>query len=286
VSRHPLTWIDVFCDAPLQGNQLAVIHEADQLDPGIMLSVARETGLSETCFIQSPTAPHADYRNRIFDLRKELRFAGHPSLGAAAAVARARGQHRASFVQQTQAGLQPVEVEMDGDRGWVSMLQEPARMGPELHRVEALGPAGLRASDGHPTLPPQVVSTGTPQVLAPVRDAEVLARVRPDWPAIARLLDAHDAIALYLAACDPDAGRARARAFGHSADMGEDPATGSAAGPLMAYLAARAGLDRLEIAQGEEMGRPSRLECGVEGERVRVGGGVAVVLEGTLRLRD
>jgi trans-2,3-dihydro-3-hydroxyanthranilate isomerase len=285
LSRHPLTWLDVFCEAPLQGNQLAVIHEADDLDPGIMLAVARETRLSETCFIQSPTAPHADYRNRIFDLRKELRFAGHPSLGAAAAVARARGQHRASFVQQTQAGLQPIDVELDGDRGWVSMLQEPASMGPELHRVEALGPAGLRAADGHPTLPPQVVSTGTPQVLAPVRDAAVLARARPDWPAIHALLDAHDAIVLYLAASDPDAGRARARAFTHSADMGEDPATGSAAGPLMAYLAARAGTTRLDIAQGEEMGRPSRLECSVEGDRVRVGGGVAVVLDGALHLR-
>jgi trans-2,3-dihydro-3-hydroxyanthranilate isomerase len=165
------------------------------------------------------------------------------------------------------------------------MLQEPAEMGPELHRVEALGPAGLRASDGHPTLPPQVVSTGVPHVLAPVRAAAALARARPDWPAIGALLDAHDALVLYLAACDPDGGRARARAFSGTAEMGEDPATGSAAGPLLAYLAARAGVARLEIEQGVEMGRPSRLECGVEGDRVRVGGGVALVLEGTLRLR-
>ena len=282
--RHPLTWLDVFCEAPLQGNQLAVVRDADDLDPGIMLAVARETGLSETCFIQSPTAPHADYRNRIFGQHKELRFAGHPSLGAAAAVARARGQHRASFVQQTHAGLQPIDVVMDADRGWVSMLQEPANMGPELHRVEALGPAGLRASDGDPRLPPQVVSTGAPQVLAPVRDATVLARARPDWPAVAALLDAHDATVLYLAACDLGAGRARARAFTRSADAGEDAATGSAAGPLMAYLAARAGLDRLRVEQGIEMGRPSRLECEVEGDRVRLAGGVSIVAEGTVLL--
>ena len=157
-------------------------------------------------------------------------------------------------------------------------------MGVQLHRVEALSPVGLRAADGDPDLPPQVVSTGVPQVLAPVRDAHVLARARPDWLAIQALLDAHDAVVLYLAACDPQAGRAQARAFAHSAEIGEDPATGSAAGPLAAYLAERAGVERLDIDQGAEMGRPSRLECAIEGDRVRVAGGVAVLLEGTLRL--
>ena len=284
MAGHRLTWLDVFCDGPLRGNPLAVVHDADDLDPGIMLTVARELGLSETTFVQSPTAYGADYRNRIFDLRQELPFAGHPSLGTAAAVARVRGQHHASYVQQTQAGLQPVDVELDGDRGRVSMLQEPPVMGVQLHRVEALSPVGLRAADGDPDLPPQVVSTGVPQVLAPVRDAHVLARARPDWLAIQALLDAHDAVVLYLAACDPRAGRAQARAFAHSAEIGEDPATGSAAGPLAAYLAERAGVERLDIDQGAEMGRPSRLECGIEGDRVRVAGGVALLLEGTLRL--
>jgi trans-2,3-dihydro-3-hydroxyanthranilate isomerase len=282
--RHPLTWLDVFSDEPLQGNPLAVVHAADELDEATMLAVARETGLSETTFVQSPTAPRADYRNRIFDPRQELRFAGHPSLGTAAAVARARGQHRASYLQQTSAGLQPIDVELDGTRGQVSMLLEPVVMGLELHRVEALGPVGLRAADAHPRLPPQVVSTGVPQVIAPVHDVGVLGRVRPDYTAIQALLDAHDAIVLYLAACDLEAGRAQARAFTHSIDMGEDPATGSAAGPLVAYLAARAGVQRLVVDQGLEMGRPSRLECWVEGERVRVGGGVAIVVEGALLL--
>ena len=115
MAGHRLTWLDVFCDGPLRGNPLAVVHDADDLDPGIMLTVARELGLSETTFVQSPTAYGADYRNRIFDLRRELPFAGHPSLGTAAAVARVRGQHHASYVQQTQAGLQPVEVELDGE---------------------------------------------------------------------------------------------------------------------------------------------------------------------------
>jgi trans-2,3-dihydro-3-hydroxyanthranilate isomerase len=249
-----------------------------------MLAFAREVGLSETTFVQAATAPRADYRNRIFDPRQELRFAGHPSLGTAAAVARARGQHRASYLQQTPAGLQPIDVELDGASGRASMLLEPAVMGPELHKVEALAPAGLRAADADPRLPPQVVSTGVPQVIAPLRDVEALARVRPDYPAIQALLDAHEAIVLYLAACDPEAGRAQARAFTHSADMGEDPATGSAAGPLAAYLAQRAGVERLEVRQGIEMGRPGRLECTLEADRVRLAGGVAIVAEGTLLL--
>src|SRR5439155_19110936 len=105
-----------------------------------------------------------------------------------------------------------------------------------------------------------------------------------DYDAIQSLLDAHEAVVLYLAACEPEAGRARARAFAHSVDMGEDPASGSAAGPLTAYLAARAGVERLEVRQGIEMGRPSRLECAIEGDRVRLGGGVTIVVEGTILL--
>jgi trans-2,3-dihydro-3-hydroxyanthranilate isomerase len=112
----------------------------------------------------------------------------------------------------------------------------------------------------------------------------VLARARPDYAVLEPALDAHEAIVLYLAECDPAAGRARARAFCHTQEMGEDPATGSAAGPLMAYLHARAGIDRLAIDQGIEMGRPSRLDCTVEDDRVRVGGGAVVLIEGQVRL--
>jgi trans-2,3-dihydro-3-hydroxyanthranilate isomerase len=250
-----------------------------------MLAFTREMRLSEATFVQSPTDPAADYRNRIFDPRQELAFAGHPSLGTAVAVAHARGERSARYVQQTPAGLQPIEVELEGaERARASMLQEPAAFGPELEPAAVLGPAGLQAVDADPELPAQVVSTGVPQVLAPVRDAAALARAAPDWTAIQALLDAHDAIVLYLAACDPAAGRARARSFAHSAAMGEDPATGSAAGPLAAYLHARAGTTGLEIRQGEEMGRPSRLECAIEGDRVRVGGGVAFVFHGTATL--
>ena len=91
MAAHPYTLLDVFTDTPLPGNPLAVVHDADELDPATMLAFARETRLSETTFVQTPTVQGADYRNRIWDQRAELPFAGHPSLGTAVAVARARG---------------------------------------------------------------------------------------------------------------------------------------------------------------------------------------------------
>ena len=283
MGTHRLTWVDVFAAAPLQGNQLAVVHDADGLDEATMQAFARATKLSETTFVPSPTEPGADYRNRIFDPRRELRFAGHPSLGTAVAVARARGERHAGYVQQTPAGLQAIEVSLEGERAQASMVQEPPEFGPELDAAEILGHVGLEAADADPRLPVQVVSTGVPQLLAPVR-REAIARPRPDYARIEPLLDRFEAIVFYLAACDPAAGRARTRAFGHTAAMGEDPATGSAAGPLMAYLHARAGIARLEIEQGVEMGRPSRLWCAMEEDRPRVGGAAAIVIEGTVHL--
>jgi trans-2,3-dihydro-3-hydroxyanthranilate isomerase len=283
LGEHRLTWLDVFADRALRGNQLAVVQDADGLDESTMLAFARETKLSETAFVQTATEPEADYRNRIFDPRQELRFAGHPSLGAAVAVADARGEAQVTYVQQTQAGLQPIDVTLDGDTAQASMLQEPPWFGPELDPAEVLPLAGLDAEDADPQLPVQAVGTGVPQVLAPVR-AEALARTRPDYAAIETFLDRFGAVVLYVVACDPAAGTARARSFGHTADMGEDPATGGAAGPLMAYLNARTGLRRLEIEQGVEMGRPSRLTCETGGDRPRVSGRVAVLVRGTLHL--
>ena len=250
----------------------------------MMLAFARETHLSETTFVQPATDARADYRNRIFDPRQELPFAGHPSLGTAVAVARERDAHAAEYVQQTPAGLQPVRVQIDGARASASMLQEPAVFGPLLDADAVLPAAGLSGSDADSRLPVQVVSTGVPQVLAPLSSVDALARARPDWAAIEGLLDAHDAIVIYLAHCDPQSGTARARAFTHSAEMGEDPGTGSAAGPLCAHLHAQGAGDAVEIVQGVEMGRRSVLRCSVEGDRVRVAGDVVVVAEGSVYL--
>jgi trans-2,3-dihydro-3-hydroxyanthranilate isomerase len=278
------TLVDVFTSTRLAGNPLAVVHDADGVADGTMLAFARETHFSETSYVQAATVGGADYRNRIWMPSGEIPFAGHPSLGVAAAVARAHGEATVTYTQQTGSGLQPIEVEDHDGIVRASMLQDPAWFGPELDGAEVFQAVGLHGDDGHPELPCQVLSTGLIHVIAPVRDETVLARVRPDPERLAALLRPHDAVCLYLAATDPDAGAARARSLIDDGKGGEDPATGSAAGPLCAYLAQRTGTLRLTITQGVEMGRGSRIATLLEGDRVRVGGDVVVVVDGTVFL--
>jgi trans-2,3-dihydro-3-hydroxyanthranilate isomerase len=281
---HRYTILDVFAGGPLEGNALAVVHDADGLDETTMQRFARETRLSETTFVQSPTEPGADYRNRIFTMAGELVFAGHPSLGTAVAVARAARVREARYVQQTGAGLQPIEVSGDERRFRASMLQEPADFGAEHDPAPFLAAAGLPASAAHPDLPAQRVSTGIHHLLCPVRDKAALSALTPDWRALASLLEGAGSVLLYLCAADPAAGTAHARGLFVPGEGVEDPATGSAAGPLAANLHARRGVERLTITQGVEIGRPSRIECAIEGDRVRVGGDVVVIVDGTLTL--
>ena len=201
------------------------------------------------------------------------------------AVARARGDTEASYVQQTGAGLQPVDVRADGDRAYASVLQEPARFGAEADPAAVMAAVGLDASEAHPDLPAQVVSTGLPALIAPIADPAGVSRAAPRFAAIDGLLEPLETQNLYLAHNEPASGRARARMFSRLVQEGEDAATGSAAGPLCAYLAARTGQRRVEITQGVEMGRPSLLVAELEDDRVRVSGGVVVIVEGSVRLR-
>jgi trans-2,3-dihydro-3-hydroxyanthranilate isomerase len=286
-----LTWLDVFTSRPLAGNGLAVVHDADGVDDTTMLAFARETKLSETTFVQTATEDGADYRNRIWMTTRELPFAGHPSLGTAVAVAHARGDRQAHYVQQTGAGHQPVDVELgDGGLAHASMLQEPARFGAEPDPALVLRSLGLLDADGHPELPAQFVSCGVEHLVIPVRDDSVLARVHPDADALAAVLAQNEAICAYVAWLEPDGVAVQARGFfleGAPLVAGslvaEDPATGSAAGPLCAYLHERPGVARIDITQGVAMGRPSRITCEA-GERVRVAGDVVVLIEGEVSL--
>jgi trans-2,3-dihydro-3-hydroxyanthranilate isomerase len=211
-------------------------------------------------------------------------FAGHPSLGTAVAVARARGvTGTARYIQQTEVGLQPIEVQAGEESWFASMLQEPAVFGRELEPAPLLHAVGLSPDEWDPSLPPQVVSTGLQHVILPVLDGALL-RVAPEPAAVDVALADADAYGIYVVVCEPSRGIARARMFGRSAQEAEDPATGSAAGPLCAYLHARSGVTSLEIRQGVEMGRPSTLRTEIAGDRVRVGGDVVVVVDGTVRL--
>ena len=253
------------------------MHDADGVADATMLAFARETRLFETTFVQ--TSDEADYRNRIFTPAEEIPFAGHPSLGTAVAVALERGEDEVEYRQQTHAGIQPVRVSRDGHRAHASVLQEPARFGEEVDPALVTAAVGLRPEDAHPTLPPQHVSTGLATLVAPLRDAAAVSRARKDQAAVAAL--AGETFNLYL--CALDGATARARSFPSELE-GEDPATGSAAGPLLAYAHERLGVERLDVTQGVEMGRPSRLLAELEDGRVRVGGDVVVLVTGTLRL--
>jgi trans-2,3-dihydro-3-hydroxyanthranilate isomerase len=283
-TRRRLTWLDVFTSVPLAGNALAVIHDADGVDDATMQAVARETDLSETTFVQSPAADGADYRNRIFTTLAEIPFAGHPSLGTAVAVARARGESQARYVQETKAGLQPVEVELAGDVARASMLQEPAVFGDEMDAAEVLSAIGLEPTDAHPELPVQPVSTGINMMMVPVRDLAALGQARGQHARLHHVTRASETIVLY-AFVPSDDGAARARGFFEAPGAAiEDPGTGAAAGPLCAYLSKHLGHGRVTIEQGVEMGRPSRIDVQVEGDTVRVSGDVVVVLEGEILL--
>jgi trans-2,3-dihydro-3-hydroxyanthranilate isomerase len=185
-------------------------------------------------------------------------------------------------VQQTAAGLQPIDVELGTRVDRASMLQEPATHGPELDPGPIMRAVGLDEAAVHPELAPQVVGTGIEQLIVPLGDPDALDRARPDATALRELLGEAGCVCAYLAVPEPERQRARSRSFFvDDAGAVEDPATGSAAGPLMAYLHARAGVERLTIEQGAAMGRPSELRCEA-GERVRVGGDAVVVIQGRI----
>jgi trans-2,3-dihydro-3-hydroxyanthranilate isomerase len=248
-----------------------------------MAAFARETRLSETTFVQPSSEEGAHYRNRIFTVAGEIPFAGHPSLGTAVAVANARGEREANYVQQTGAGLQPVDVRMENDHAWASMLQEPAEFGPEVEAHHVLAACGLVIGDAHRELPPQVVSTGLRTIVAPVFEVTCVTSAQPDFELVDALASEYDAPNLYLV-CLRDDGTVRARMFTRMVVGGEDPATGSAAGPLCAYLTERGRGTRFEISQGVEMGRPSRIVAEMHNGRPRVGGSVVKVIEGEVFL--
>ena len=284
-SRRRLTWLDVFTSTPLAGNGLAVVHDADDLDDATMLRLARETNLSETTFVQAPTEPGADYVNRIYTILEEIRFAGHPSLGTAVARARQRGETTARYLQQTIAGCQPIEVELAAQTAHAAILMAPAEFRAPVEPGPVLGALGLGPADAHPELPVQPVSCGIFHLMVPVRDGVALARARPSLARVETIVHSTQTMVLYAFVPGTGERTAQARGFFATPDrVLEDPATGSAAGPLIAYLSHHAATDAVTIAQGVEMGRPSRLDAAVQSDGVRVAGECVIVLEGELTL--
>jgi trans-2,3-dihydro-3-hydroxyanthranilate isomerase len=288
--QRPYAQVDVFSPTAYLGNPVAVILEAEDLEDADMHRIARWTNLSETTFVLPPTTRAADYRLRIFTPGGELPFAGHPTLGTAFVLA-SEGRVGTSIVQTTSAGEVPVEIDLGAKTALMHQLP-PVFGDPFADADLAAAAAGLAPPDLAAGLPIQRVGTGLQSLMVPVRDEATLRRAGRNAPACAELAEAAGADTLYFFAVRGD-GDVMARMFDPGVGIGEDPATGSAAGPLGAYLAANglagaADGTRVTIAQGEIVNRPSFLHVDVssdgDGWSVRVGGGVQIVGEGTFRL--
>lgn len=271
------TLLDVFAERPLEGNQLAVFADAGPIEPTTMQALARELRLSESVFLSAPREG-ADARVRIFTPATELPFAGHPVLGAGALLARALGQ--TSAVLETGAG--PVAVELQADGVAAAMTQPIPVWEPVAEPGRLLAALGIESAE----LPVERYSNGPSHFLVDGGSPGQVAALDPDLHAVQAF-----AGAATVSCFAGEDGAFKTRVFAPGLGVPEDPATGSAAGPLAAHLVRHgraAPGQQLEIRQGAELGRPSLLLARADGEgehftRVEVGGGVLTVGRGELR---
>lgn len=269
---------DVFTDRPLQGNQLAVFTDARGLDDATMQALAREMHFSETVFVL-PRTGTGDVRLRIFTPVHEVPFAGHPTLGAAFVLGRAIEKNR--LVLETGAGEIPVVLEREAMKpvfGWMTQPLPAATPHPAPDAVlDALGLPGAAA-------PVTVLDNGIAHVVVVARSREEVAGLRPDLTRLRQL----PGMCFDVVAGTGDSWKVRV--FAPAGGIDEDPATGSAAGPIAVLLARHglAGFGReLTFEQGAEIGRPSRLHAVAVGtsetlQEVRVGGPAVVVGRGEI----
>ena len=271
---------DVFTDRALVGNQLAVFTDARGLGDETMQALALEIGFSETTFVLPPERG-GTARVRIFTPKTELPFAGHPVLGTAWVLG--APLQRGIVELETGSGVVPVELERDESGAIVfgRMVQPIPTVESYPDPGELFVALGIEGS----ALPVERYDNGVRHTFVVLESPEEVAALRPDFAALAELE--------VMANCLAGSGtKWKTRMFAPSDGVPEDPATGSAAGPLVCHLC-RHGLvewgAEIEISQGEEIGRPSTLYARAEGgngsiERVEVGGRAVVVARGEFRL--
>lgn len=286
-------WVDAFTHLPLQGNPCMVVLDADGLSEAEMRALARETNLSETAFVLSSDT--ADFRARYFTPAEEIPLAGHPTLAVARALVES-GRLRpeaGTFTLQLQAGIVRVSIQpaAHGLRFVMTQLR-PAFL--RTYSAGAILPAfGLPPEAALPGAPIQTVSTGTPQLMIPLRDLDALRRARMDSALYDRLRAEGDFFSPHLFVLGGLSAEAAtfARHFGTPPDTAEDSFTGSATGGMAAYLWHHRLIAQAEFIaeQGQWMGRPGQAYVEVVGppdaiEAVRVGGHAVTLMTGTLRL--
>lgn len=273
--------VDVFTDTALAGNQLAVFTNATGMTAEEMQALAREMNFSESTFV-FPAEKGGDFRVRIFTPVREVPFAGHPTLGTAFAMA---GPLQSTLLRiETEAGIVPVLLEREGAKLVFGRMEQPLptheAWGDDDALLAALGVESSR-------LPIEVYDNGLQHVFVMLPSFADVAAVRPDHQALQSV--AGDAGVNVFATED---GRAKTRMFMLDVGIAEDPATGSAAGPLAVHLA-RWGVvpwgEEITISQGAEVGRPSTLYATAHGDgesvtKVEVGGSAVVVGRGEFQL--
>jgi trans-2,3-dihydro-3-hydroxyanthranilate isomerase len=268
---------DVFTDTPLAGNQLAVFTDARDLDELTMQALAKEMNFSETVFVLPLESEDADVRIRIFTPGIELPFAGHPVLGTAFVLG---GPLQKLVIRiETVAGVVPVELQREGAEIVFGWMQQPIPKWKPVERTDELFAAlGVSGS----ALPVEEYDLGPSHLFVELGSPDEVAALAPDFAALGRVTWA----GANCFARDGDGWKTRA--FFSDIGISEDPATGSAAGPLAVHLARHGRIafgEEIEISQGVELGRPSKLFARAEGsaekiERVLVGGSAKLVARG------
>ena len=295
--RLPFVQMDVFTSVALEGNQLAVFTDGRGLTDAEMQAIARETNLSETTFIlpgEASTERDRGVRVRIFTTTEELPFAGHPTLGTAM-VLHNNDLHRKSGAEEVALDLKvgriPVRFSIRDGLPFGMMTQRDPEFGKKHSREDVARAAGLAINDIADDVPIQTVTTGNPFAIVPVKSLAVLQKLSPTWANLKVYLEKTDAKFLYFVSretLDP-AAKLQARMIFYN---GEDPATGSAAGPCVAW-AVQYGViapdQQVLLEQGVEMMRRSRIffSAGRNGDKivnVRVGGHAVEVVRGELYL--
>jgi trans-2,3-dihydro-3-hydroxyanthranilate isomerase len=278
--RYRYVLCDVFTNEAFSGNQLAVFTDARGIPEHQLQRLAKELNLSETTFVYPPKVDGHVFM-RIFTPSSELPFAGHPTLGTAFVLA---GPLQLLEIRiETGRGTVAVNVEREGARIVFGRMEQPLPAIAPFEQADEL----LAALGGvEPTLPVELYDNGVPHVFVALGSRDEVAALQPDQQRLA-------ALGVYGINCFAGEGRSwKTRMFGPMLGMAEDPATGSAAGPLALHLARHGKIgfgDEIEIAQGAEIGRPSTLYARVDGtadaiERIEVGGSAVIVARGEFSL--
>lgn len=273
---------DVFTDTPLEGNGLAVFTDAREIPEESLQPLARELNLSETVFVY-PAEHGGHARIRIYTPTSEIPFAGHPTLGTAFVLA--APLQLPEIALETGGGIVPVALERENGHirfGWMS--QPVPSVKPYEAEAELLRAVGVERSE----LPVEVYDNGLHHVYVTLPSKDAVAALEPDLQALARLPDV-----LGVNCFAGDGREWKTRMFAPGGGVPEDPATGSAAGPLACHLARHGRIsfgEQIEISQGAEIKRPSTLYARVSGsaaqiEKVEVGGSAVVVARGEFTLR-